>query len=93
MTYIREASGDVGLMGPTEHNSIIRDHSEFDLSRLRQREVTLLFAARPCRKGIVSTREQLSQLVYCEAVVKESLRLTPAAATLWLHSMVCGGEL
>lgn len=92
MLMTREASGDVGLMGHTEHNSIVRDHSKFDLFRRRQREVTLLFAARPRRKGIVSTREQLSQLVYCEAIVKESLRLTPAAATLWLHSMVCGGQ-
>lgn len=37
---------------------------------------------------MVSTAEQASQLVFCSAVFKETLRLWPAATALFLHSTV-----
>lgn len=38
--------------------------------------------------GLVSSSEQASQLVFCSAVFKETLRLCPAATVVFLHSTV-----
>lgn len=38
--------------------------------------------------GLVSSSEQASQLVYCSAVFKETLRLCPAAPVVFLYNTV-----
>lgn len=40
-------------------------------------------------KGIVNTKEQVEQLVFCSAVIKESLRLRPSSTYLALYAKVC----
>lgn len=40
-----------------------------------------------CRKGVVSSKEQLMQLVFCSAVLKECLRLHPPGPAFLTH---CG---
>ncbi|CAM9729929.1 unnamed protein product [Ectocarpus sp. 4 AP-2014] len=41
---------------------------------------------RTCSDGLVSSSEQASQLVYCSAVFKETLRLCPAAPVVFFYN-------
>lgn len=57
------------------------------LSYLRRR-YTLALPPRSHRKGVVRTTGQLSKLIFCHAVFKETLRLKPPTPLNFAHCKV-----